>query len=894
MAVKIPALLHKMSQSAQKAWYKKNNMEMPSTSVQTGGKSAAAAKRVKVAPRKASDVKPDSVRAINAARQAAYMAKGGRAPIGAAGSGGSSVMAGSNMSTAKGIVAGIKAGFNPKVSLSPYEGMTAKEKKAMKKEEVEQVDEAGKGYSPGWMLKHPDGKKLALELKRKKELERKRQKSYGDPSAGISVKKEEAEQVDEGSKRMSAAVKLQRAFDREKAASDASRKRGEEVLAQARAEYAKKQAAKTNEEVEQVDEGAKEDAAELLGGPVKEKPKMPPGKQPAGYRYVRGLARKAMKDSMKKEEVEQVDEVNYKKYLKVSQEKRPLTPSAVAVAMSAEKEGNPNPARKLRNTQDARKFANKQLTKQVAKTRPAQKFPVYEPGRKYVGDSVELDGPVIDEANSRNSATAMQQALTPKASDVKAAVGTTARDKATTNKYARRISKLTGNDYSKQDVKDNLKSLKTEDTEMDYIEEKLTAADPASKWISDFVKSDNPKFAGKSKKERIQQALGAYYAAKGGKNEEVVRVDEVSSKKSEKFDITKHSYEPQIHPKGEHEDYATHPAHNKPDAVVKVADGATAHIFHNYDFKKGVGHGNHTYVRKNDGDDDYVYHNHSKVPAAKVKHDFTNLDEEVEQVDEVSQKVVRAYRDKARDDYEDAKGSRFMSKVHGDDTSDDDKKIRKRAAGIELASAKIYGRSKVRMGEEAEQVDEFVDRETRLAARKAETGSSTRVSSGDVLGRRGGHETPKQAIARRVGKDFYGIKSGGKTSIYNRSPKPNLPEEAEQVDEVSQKMVRAYRDKARDDLEDAKDNRAYFKAHNDNTSYEDDKIRKRTAGIKLATRKIGGVAKVRMREEVGGKTPETDTEVSLAKMHGNPKKITYGDVVKARIASAKKKALNKG
>ena len=667
MAVKIPALLHKMSQSAQKAWYKKNNMEMPSTSVQTGGKSAAAAKRVKVAPRKASEVKPDSVRAINAARQAAYMAKGGRAPIGAAGSGGSSVMAGSNMSTAKGIVAGIKAGFNPKVSLSPYEGMTAKEKKAMKKEEVEQVDE--------------------------------------------------------GSKRMSAAVKLQRAFDREKAASDASRKRGEEVLAQARAEYAKKQAAKTNEEVEQVDEGAKEDAAELLGGPVKEKPKMPPGKQPAGYRYVRGLARKAMKDSMKKEEVEQVDEVNYKKYLKVSQEKRPLTPSAVAVAMSAEKEGNPNPARKLRNTQDARKFANKQLTKQVAKTRPAQKFPVYEPGRKYVGDSVELDGPVIDEANSRNSATAMQQALTPKASDVKAAVGTTARDKATTNKYARRISKLTGGDYSKQDVKNNLKSLKTEDTEMDYIEEKLTAADPASKWISDFVKSDNPKFAGKSKKERIQQALGAYFAAKGGKNEEV------------------------------------------------------------------------------------------------------------------------------------------------------------------------------------EQIDEFVDKETRLAARKAETGSSTRVSSGDVLGRRGGHETPKQAIARRVGKDSYGIKSGGKTSIYNRSPKPNLPEEVEQIDEISPGLARKAAAASQVKAIEFSDYSGLSNLHNKEGKKEANRLnRKSDKAMDYIGKRQGqkGIDKVNrmvtrvVGEEVGGKTPETDTEVSLAKMHGNPKKITYGDVVKARIASAKKKALNKG
>lgn len=43
-----------------------------------------------------------------------------------------------------------------------------------------------------------------------------------------------------------------------------------------------------------------------------------------------------------------------------------------------------------------------------------------------------------------------------------------------------------------------------------------------------------------------------------------------------------------------------------------------------------------------------------------------------------------------------------------------------------------------------------------------------------------------------------------------------------------------------------------------------------------------------------GKTPETETEVNLAKKHGDPKKITYGDVIKARIESAKKKALTKG
>lgn len=57
-----------------------------------------------------------------------------------------------------------------------------------------------------------------------------------------------------------------------------------------------------------------------------------------------------------------------------------------------------------------------------------------------------------------------------------------------------------------------------------YLDEKLTSADPTSKWVSDFVHSDNPKFAGKSKKERIKMALGAAYAAKGqSRNEETYK-----------------------------------------------------------------------------------------------------------------------------------------------------------------------------------------------------------------------------------------------------------------------------------------------------------------------------------------------------------------------------------
>lgn len=59
------------------------------------------------------------------------------------------------------------------------------------------------------------------------------------------------------------------------------------------------------------------------------------------------------------------------------------------------------------------------------------------------------------------------------------------------------------------------------------LEEKLSAEDDAGIWISDFVKSTDPRFEGKSKKERIKMALGAYYAAQ---NEEVEDLEEAIQK----------------------------------------------------------------------------------------------------------------------------------------------------------------------------------------------------------------------------------------------------------------------------------------------------------------------------------------------------------------------------
>ena len=52
--------------------------------------------------------------------------------------------------------------------------------------------------------------------------------------------------------------------------------------------------------------------------------------------------------------------------------------------------------------------------------------------------------------------------------------------------------------------------------EVEEIDEVLKPSMGAAAYIKDFVHSDNPKFKGKSKKQRMKQALAAYYSAKRG------------------------------------------------------------------------------------------------------------------------------------------------------------------------------------------------------------------------------------------------------------------------------------------------------------------------------------------------------------------------------------------
>lgn len=62
-----------------------------------------------------------------------------------------------------------------------------------------------------------------------------------------------------------------------------------------------------------------------------------------------------------------------------------------------------------------------------------------------------------------------------------------------------------------QFAEDHIVDLTEEQVE-DAINEVLSKDAKAGDWIDDFVKSDNPKFAGKSNQKRKQMALAAYYA----------------------------------------------------------------------------------------------------------------------------------------------------------------------------------------------------------------------------------------------------------------------------------------------------------------------------------------------------------------------------------------------
>ena len=82
------------------------------------------------------------------------------------------------------------------------------------------------------------------------------------------------------------------------------------------------------------------------------------------------------------------------------------------------------------------------------------------------------------------------------------------------NKLSSKVSQKL--DEKKQEMAKELFNEAKKPVTKEGIDEVLTKSTPIEDWIKDFIDSDAPQFKGKTKKERIEMAKGAYYAKQRG------------------------------------------------------------------------------------------------------------------------------------------------------------------------------------------------------------------------------------------------------------------------------------------------------------------------------------------------------------------------------------------
>ena len=228
---------------------------------------------------------------------------------------------------------------------------------------------------------------------------------------------------------------------------------------------------------------------------------------------------------------------------------------------------------------------------------------------------------------------------------------------------ASRIVFNQGEDDSTKRVQENMKTtykdmmtaysaMRVESLQLeDEINEVLSKDAAAGEWISDFVHSDNPKFAGKSKEKRKQMALAAYYAKQ--KNEEV-EMDEELKGNQHKLDKNKNG-------KLDAEDFKKL---RKEDSEIEEGTGS---------LKPG-------WMLKKDPE--LAKKVKEKIDLAKKrqatygdKSAGKSVSEEVEEIDELSTDTLKSYQHKATMDF-------AVKRMAGDN-------VDKRRAGVKAAKTKL-------------------------------------------------------------------------------------------------------------------------------------------------------------------------------------------------------------
>jgi hypothetical protein len=251
----------------------------------------------------------------------------------------------------------------------------------------------------------------------------------------------------------------------------------------------------------------------------------------------------------------------------------------------------------------------------------------FKPGHNYktVKENVEH----IDEVNARHSPEAAQAVLTPTAKIVRAAVGKSARDKAATKKYARRVANISP-DYSKKDVMDHLKNM-GEEVELD--EDALKARE---QWMkAKGVSTGNPKADRARKVKRLMKTFPM--------KKEEVELDEaldLEVNNYAKHMLNAHSAD-DLHVGNEHRDMAHQTLQD-----IKKNYGPVGVRWANA--RAGEHIENHNKAQREAEKASVMKRYKPTPPGAKVyQYPKSEVKEEVKQIDEISDSLLRRAKNKA-------------------------------------------------------------------------------------------------------------------------------------------------------------------------------------------------------------------------------------------------------
>jgi hypothetical protein len=232
--------------------------------------------------------------------------------------------------------------------------------------------------------------------------------------------------------------------------------------------------------------------------------------------------------------------------------------------------------------------------------------------------------------------------------------------------------------------------------------------------------------------------------------------------------------------------------------------------------------------RNGNGDDVFNAANIKTIKRKEERHGYDSGEdekvyEEVEDLDELSQKMVRAYRDKARDDKESAEDDREYNKAHDDNTDDEDKKIGKRTAGIKMASSKIHGGAKVKVTEDIN-IDDLLDEALDL------------LNSIDEKKLTPAEMKKREEVVKAIKRENPKMDKSMAYAVATKTAK-RVAEEAEELEELSSDTVKSYMGKAMGDAVQ-KTQAQQKKKYASDIKADQKGIDKRVRGLAMAKKKM--------------------------------------------------------